>query len=509
MKVVVDSKQMKAIDSYTIDTIGIPAIVLMERAALSVADVVKKHAIEKDRILVVCGIGNNGADGIATARILHLEGYSVDILMVGDQSKLSSLVNKQLNIAENLGIAIYNNISMISYTIIVDALFGIGLNKPVTGVYETIINDMNLGEHTIFSVDIPSGLSADTGKALSVAVKANHTITFGFNKVGMVIYPGVEYAGEVTVADIGFPDIALQEVDTSYFIYDSSDLSKLPIRINNSNKGTYGKVLVIAGSKDMSGACYFSSNASYLSGAGLVKVITEKENKMTIQTLLPEAILTTYDSMNLDEKMVNEIIKDIMWSSVIVIGPGLGINFASEQLFDLVIKHASVPIIIDADGINIIANRYNDQSVLNMNPIEFISSILPRETILTPHIKELSRLIDKAVDEIKNNILHVSNECTFNNNLIFALKDARSIVAYKNTRYINLSGNNGMSTGGSGDVLTGIIAGLIAQGMTPGEATVLGVYVHGLAGDEAAANKGYYSLKASDILDFLPKVLKN
>lgn len=509
MKVVVDSKQMKEIDNYTVETIGIPAIVLMERAALCVTDVIKKHIQKKDRILAVCGIGNNGADGIATARILHQEGYLVDLLLVGDQSKLSALANMQLNIAKNLNIAIYNNISLVSYNIIVDAIFGIGLNKTVTGVYESIINDMNSGEHTIFSVDIPSGLSADTGKALSVAVKANFTITFGFNKVGMILYPGVEYAGEVTVVDIGFPGVALKEVDLNYIICDNSDLSKLPIRINNSNKGTYGKVLVIAGSRDMSGACYFSANASYLSGAGLVKVVTEKDNKRVIQTLLPEAVLTTYDSMNFDESIVNKIIQDIKWSSVIVIGPGLGTNHVSEQLLDLVLKNTSVPVIIDADGINIIANRYKDQSVLNMNPIEFISSILPMEAILTPHIKELSRLIDMKVDEIKSDILRVSNVCTFNNNLIFALKDARSIVAYKNTRYINVSGNNGMSTGGSGDVLTGVIAGLIAQGMAPSEATVLGVYVHGLAGDEAAENKGYYSLKASDILEFLPNILNN
>jgi NAD(P)H-hydrate epimerase len=504
VKAVVNSIQMKTIDSYTIQKIGIPAMVLMERAAMQVCESVRKHVDKNERILAVCGTGNNGADGIAAARILFLEGYLIDILIVGDETSLSEQANQQLAIARNLGLFIDNNIKIDEYIIIIDALFGIGLSRSVTGIHEKTIQHMNSGKHVVFSVDIPSGLSADTGKPLGIAVKADYTITFGLNMLGLILHPGCQYAGEVIVSDIGFPDLSIEQANPNCFIYDKTDvIKKLPKRQEYSNKGTYGKVLIIAGSVNMSGACFLSAKAAYRTGAGLVKVLTVEDNRTILQTLLPEALVSTYQAdIPMDKTEMEKILTDISWATVIVIGPGIGISQKSEKILDLVVQNAKVPIIIDADAINILADR-NHKSGSNL---EEITEKLAENTILTPHLKELSRLINLPVAEITNNLLGVADQCTHGNKIIFTIKDARTIVAYENMRYINTSGNSGMATGGSGDVLTGIIAALVAQGLIPSEAAMLGVYIHGLAGDKAMVKKGQYALIASDIIEELAEV---
>jgi len=511
VKTIVNSVQMKAVDDFTIEKIGIPAIVLMERAALSVVDTVKRYGNKQNKILAVCGTGNNGADGIATARILKSEGYPVDILLVGDEDKVSILLKQQLTIARNLCISIYNNIVIAEYTIIIDAIFGVGLNRDITGLYKDVIEEINNGEHIVISVDIPSGLSADTAKPMGISIKADYTITFGVNKIGMILYPGCEYAGTVTVADIGFPQKAVEAVNSQYFIYDTSDLAKIPERKNYSNKGTYGKVLVIAGSINISGACYFSAKAAYRMGAGLVKVITAEENRTIIQSQIPEALMYTYDSSSFDKLENDKILKEIEWATVIVIGPGIGVNEISGQLLELVLKYAKVPVIIDADGINLLAQKVcklENKSDKEFNRIETITSFLPQQTVLTPHLKEMSVLLNIAVEKIASRLLEIADYCTLKNNIVFALKDARTVVAYEDKRYINISGNNGMATGGTGDVLTGIIAALIAQGLDSKEAAKLGVYIHGLAGDKACEMKGTYALMASDVIDALSQVIK-
>jgi NAD(P)H-hydrate epimerase len=504
---------MKAIDNYTIEHINIPSMVLMERAALHVAEQVKKHIDMNSKILAVCGFGNNGGDGIAAARILTIEGYNVDILTVGDEHKATEQTKEQLKIARNLGISIDNNININEYTIIIDAIFGIGLSKPVTGAYEIIINAINAGDNLVFSVDIPSGLSADNAKPYNAAVRADYTITFGWIKQGLILYPGYEYAGEVIVADIGFPKMAIETVKPNYFTYDSSDLNKLPERKEHSNKGTYGKVLIIAGSTNICGACFFSAKASYRTGAGLVKIVTVTENRAILQTLLPEALLTTYNSnMELNNEIIDKIVNDIKWASVIVFGPGIGVNSYSDKLLDILIDNTKVPVIIDADGINLLANRVNKSPSFNSNctteAIEKLTNILPDQTILTPHLLELSRLINIPLKTIQEDLIFFADQCTYNNKLIFAIKDEKTIVTNQNKGYINTSGNNGMATGGTGDVLTGVIAGFIAQGLNQFEAATLGVYIHGLAGDMAAKVKGTYGLMASDVIEALTEVLK-
>ena len=493
---------MKAIDSYTIQVVGIPSMVLMERAALKVVECVKEHSTRCDRMLVICGMGNNGADGIAAARMLLLDGYQVDVLLLGEEKHATEELKLQLAIARKLGIFIDSNINIDEYTIIIDALFGIGLSRPVTGIQEAVINKINTANHIVFAVDIPSGLSADNAKPLGIAVKADYTITFGLNKIGMILYPGCEYAGEVMVADIGFPGMAVDNAKANCLVYDSSDVMKLPTRSDYSNKGTFGKVLIIAGSVNMAGACFLSAKAAYRTGAGLVKVLTVEENRIIMQSLLPEALLSTYKAdTSMTEVELEKVKAEITWASAIVFGPGIGVNDKSKLLLDLVIKNAKVPVILDADALNILSKRYEYGDTF-----QGITRNLPDHTIVTPHLKELSRLMQIPVEQIADDLLGVADLCTNENHLIYAIKDARTIVAYDKIRYINTSGNCGMATGGSGDVLTGIIAALVAQGLTPLDATMLGVFLHGLAGDKAAEQKGKYALMASDLLETLAEI---
>lgn len=508
MKYVVNATQMKAIDDYSIEKIGIPSLVLMEKAAMAVVDAMLKTIVKTDKILAVCGAGNNGGDGIAAARILFHLGYHVDVLFVGDEEKSTKQTKVQLNIGRNIGLNIFNQLEISEYNIIIDAIFGIGLSKDIIDEYAFIINKINHFQNKVYSIDIPSGVRADDGKVLNTAIKADETITFGLLKLGHLLYPGSEYVGSITVMDIGFPGEAIRQVHPEHFIYESEDLSGLPMRQTYSNKGTFGTVLVIAGSKDISGACFLSAKAAYRIGAGLVKVLTSVENKNMIQTLLPEALLITYEEENLNKDLISTIIDEIRQATSIVIGPGIGVSNMAKQLLQLVLQHSKVPTIIDADGINLLAKEKEYKGIKKDG--DYGNNVnLPSHFILTPHLKEMSRLIDLTVKEIAENILQVATWVTKEKQYTLVLKDARTLVTHQGKVYINTSGNNGMATGGTGDILTGIIAGLLAQGMPIYEAATMGVYLHGLAGDYAVKEKGLYSLIASDIIEALPDVVRN
>lgn len=507
MKYLVDAAKMKAIDEYTSNMLGIPSLVLMEKAAMAIVELIRSKITRNDRILAVCGTGNNGGDGIAAVRMLKELGYNADVLIIGDEKRATDQTKQQLFIARNLDVKVYNNVKVSEYTVIIDAIFGIGLSKPVVGVFEQIIETINASDNKVFSVDIPSGIYADNGKVMNIAVKADYTITFGVNKIGLVLYPGCEYAGEILVASIGFPMKAIEYVKPSVFYYEKEDLARLPLRKNYSNKGTFGKVLIIAGSRNMSGACYLSAKAACRTGAGLVKVLTVEDNRSIIQSLLPEAILSTYDPSNLKNKLeVDRIIQELKWATSIVIGPGIGISAASDHLLDIVLNHTNVPIVIDADALTMLAGK--SQYISKDNEKECYCDIdLPENVVVTPHLKEMSRLLDCEVFHVKENLLPVTVNAVKGKRYVLALKDARTIVSDGVRSYINLSGNNGMATAGAGDVLTGIIAAMLAQGMDRFDATALSVYVHGLAGDKAIESKSVYSLIASDIIEALPLVL--
>ncbi len=496
MEYLLNGTQMKAIDAVTIQQYGVPSLVLMERAALAVANRIQEIINKKDRILVICTSGNNGGDGLAIARILTIRGYEVDVLLAGSFDHSTQENTKQLHMAQKLGISILNNAKISSYNIVVDAIFGIGLNKPITGELAELVERVNDSQSVVFSVVIPSGIHAGSGQILGCCIKADYTITFGYKKLGLLLYPGCEYGGTVFCEDVGFVPEAMKQATPTAFTYDESDLDKVPMRPSRSNKGTFGKVLVIAGSPNMSGACYLSAKAAYRMGAGLVKIMTAKENREILQTSLPEAILTTYDAST--EKA--DLLKELQWATVIVFGPGIGDAPIVKTLFELVVKNAKVPVVLDADGINLLAKRPDKEELL---------SHLSENFILTPHLMEMSRLNGKPVSEIRKDILSVATEMVKGRNYTLVLKDARTIVARDGIQYVNASGNHGMATAGAGDVLTGVISGLLAGGMTSYEAACLGVYIHGLSGDCARVKMGAFSLMAEDIIGGIVDVLKN
>lgn len=506
----VNSEEMKRIDDYTVQVCKISALDLMEQAANKLVETMKQRLDKTDRILAVCGPGNNGGDGVAAGRILYLQGYHVAILFIGDEKKASESLTAQLALAAKIGVPRENRDRLDEYNILIDAIFGVGLSRGVSGSIAEVIEHINKTEHTVYAVDIPSGISADSGKVMNIAVRADYTVTFGLMKQGLLLYPGAEYAGVVTVADIGFPSEAISRIEPKTFYYETSDLLKLIPRKNYSNKGTYGKVLIIAGSKGMSGAAFLSAMAAYRTGAGLVKILTSQANRVILQTSLPEALFTAYDEEGMDaDERQQKLLEAMNWATVIVIGPGLGQSGLAHELVETAIRKAEVPVILDADAINYIAIKLDHQPMLSSFQVRMkqLSELLKENTILTPHLAELSRLSGLTVPDIANNLVDTASQCFYNNKLIYAIKDARTIVARGDYRYINLSGNNGMASGGSGDVLTGIIAALIAQGMEVYDAACLAVYIHGLAGDMAAKQKGTYSMMARDIIGSIETVL--
>ena len=529
MKKLANANQMKQIDGYSIEQIGIPSLVLMEKAALSLALEIRKYSLEskgdgkgvfekyrvQNKILAVCGVGNNGGDGVAALRILKEWGYEGAVLLVGEEKKASEQMKVQLAIARNLSIpvlnckkemedweAILNQILEDEYTIIIDGLFGVGLSKPIEGVQRAVIDRINgrteEGKHTVFAVDIPSGIHASNGNVMGTAIKAAVTVTFGVNKLGLVLYPGCEYAGKVITADIGFPQLSIEKTGLECFHYEKGDIKKyLPKRKADSNKGTYGKVLVIGGSKNMAGACCFSAEAAYAMGAGLVKVMTDESNRTIVQTLLPEALLSTYEESTILEKR-EELLKELNWATVLVLGPGLGMTESGNMLLELVLEYAKVPVVLDADGLNLLSK---------MGGLEKVKD--KENWILTPHLKEMERLTGDTIHNMKTDLISYAKEKMQFSKFVLVLKDSRTIVTNGENVYVNVSGNAAMAKGGSGDVLTGIIAGLLAQGMDCFKAGCLGTYLHGRAGDRVAQEEGIYSLLARDFIWGLKKEIKD
>jgi len=520
MQYIADAEEAKRIDGVSIQEIGIPSFVLMERASLSVAECVRTFAKKEiDRILVVCGMGNNGGDGVACGRILTEAGFDVEILLLGQEEKAGKEMKQQLLIARNLLIPIITTATPSEYTVIIDAVFGIGLSRDITGNYADWIEKINQSEAVVVAVDIPSGIDASSGKVLGIAVKADYTVTFGVNKRGLVLFPGMQYAGKVLVADIGFPKKAVEEVMPGAVSYERKDLLSLfPKRIPRSNKGSYGKTLVIAGSKQMSGAAFFTAAAAYRMGSGLVKIVTHENNRIMLQTNLPEALLCTYDGTELSQTGKQEgrkeaaftkrISEEIKWATTIVIGPGLGKSEIAAFLLKQVLKVKELPVLIDADGLNLLAEFVKAGTILeeteNYRKMGDDTLCLSENFVLTPHLKEMSRLTGKDTEQIKEDMIEA---CKAVSGAVLVLKDARTVVSAGNRLYINQSGNNALAKGGSGDVLSGMIGGLLALGLSAFEAASLGVYLHGLTAEEYVKKRGFSSMLATDILEELKNLL--
>lgn len=494
MRYIVNSSEMKACDKGTIEYFGVPSMVLMERAALSVVEEIEARASSDAAILIVCGSGNNGGDGVAIGRLLFLKGYDVHVVFVGNEASASQETTEQLSILRKYNVPFSTSIPDKNYDVIVDSIFGIGLCREIQGHYYDVILKMNSMTGLKIAVDIASGINGDNGHIMGIAFKANVTVTFAYAKIGHLLYPGADYTGELCVKEIGIDDHGFLDNLPSVFSAEHKDLSVIPERPSDSNKGTFGKVLVIAGTVNMAGAACFSAKAAYRTGAGLVRVLTHQANRIIVQSLVPEAVLTTYEESESEQKKILECID---WASVIVIGPGLGQSHFSMLLVESVLKNSKVPCIIDADALNLIAKHHY--------PLGEVKC----ELIVTPHMGEMARLCKEDISKIKDNSINIACDFAKQNNVITVLKDARTITALPSGEaYINCSGNSGMSTGGSGDVLTGIIAGLLCQGCTVAQSAYTGVYLHGLAGDKMSQVLCKESLMASDIIDGITLVLK-
>ncbi|MCM1112220.1 MAG: NAD(P)H-hydrate dehydratase [Muribaculum sp.] len=522
MKYLVSAEEMRRYDSHTIDKIGIPGMVLMERAALTARDRVLAALRREEtqapdagaEVLVMAGMGNNGGDGLALARLLSDEGLPVTVWCVGDARKASEQWTWQKHILEHYQIRFCDTPDRERYAVLVDALFGVGLSRSVEGAYGEAVSRFNALRGFKIALDIPSGICSDTGRVLGCAVQADATVTFGFAKRGLYLYPGRRYAGEIQVADIGIPESVFGDGGPELFCLDQmEDAARwLPGRAADGNKGTFGKVLFVAGSEGMAGAAVLGAKAACRSGAGMVKVVTDACNRTIVQSAVPEALYGTYE----------EVEESARWADVIVAGPGLGRSDAACACLETVFGRTDKPLLIDADGLNLLAERERLRNLLAESE---------REVVLTPHVGELSRLTGLSADELKEALWRHGKSLAGRFHAVVVAKDARTFVcAPGHPVCMNIHGNSGMATAGSGDVLAGMIAGIWAQLLRDGDgqrmdsgsrdvrppafstafrAACLGVRLHAAAGDLAAAERGEYGCMAGDLAEAAARVLRD
>lgn len=517
MRYLVTGEQMKKVDQYTIETIGIPSLVLMERAAMAVAREAGLRLHKGEHVWALCGTGNNGADGVAAARMLALKGHSVTVIIAGDPQRGTKEFHVQMEIARGLNMTVveWKDFLPGRCDLLIDGMFGVGLAREVTGEYREILESIKeIGPRTVVAIDMPSGIHSGTGQVMGTALKADVTVTFGYEKLGSMLFPGREYCGLVIVEDIGFPAVSLKEARPFAWTYEKEDLDRIPKRAAYSNKGSFGRVLLIAGSRGMSGAAYLAALAAYRTGAGLVKILTVEENRGILQQQLPEAIVSAYrpeeilpdcredsfgkqgqtkdpedkerDSLPCEARMEREC----AWADVIVLGPGLGGEPYVKFLVKSVLTSAYVPIVLDADGLNAVAAWPSLEQYYTEN------------IVITPHLGEMARLTGKSISQIQQSVVDTAMEYSGRHGIVCVLKDAATAVANREGQcYVNASGNSCMAKAGSGDVLAGTVAGLLAQGMEPFDGAALGTYIHGLAGDRYRKNHGANGMLARELAD--------
>ena len=519
------AEQAREVDRLTSEECHIQSILLMERAALHISERVanvydnsiRDNAFVKNKkVLAVAGSGNNGGDVVAATRQLSEKNIVCDIYVISKNVKPS--LKEQIDMVSAIGLNIfYECPDMSQYGIIIDGVFGTGLDRDVSGKYKTVIEEINKAGSYIIAADIPSGISADSGKVLGCAVKADETLVFGRNKLGLTLYPALDYVGDVHVCKIGFPAFIEKKVADTYFLLEENDVNILKDRDDNSNKGTFGNILVVAGSENMGGAGILSASSALHSGAGKVTVCTHVRNRTAVLSHIPEVILELYDSDE-TEAICNWIRENVNGFSSVIVGPGLGMGEESGAIVKAVLESSEISTIIDADALNICAEE------LCRNENVFLSKRRKYNTIITPHIKEFSRLTGLSVSEIKSDIVNVAKIWAKRLNVILVLKDSKTIITDGYRVIINNYGCNGMATAGSGDVLSGIIANAVLS--TPEysytytdeekkcanqaqlENVARGVLLHALAGEAARDVNGNNSMSATDIVKGIGIVLK-
>jgi hydroxyethylthiazole kinase-like uncharacterized protein yjeF len=497
--------EMKDLDRRATEEFNIPQDLLMENAGQAVYFVIlREFGIKDNKFVVFCGGGNNGGDGLVVARKIHSNGGEAKVFLLDDEARFKGAAKKNFEIVSRMPIEM-SKVSSIDSVIaelldcdaIVDAIFGTGLIREVNGIYKDVIQLINESPSTVFSVDIPSGINGDTGGVMGVAVEADYTVTFGLPKIGTMLYPGHEHCGKLYVSHISFPPTLYNSDSIEVAI---NNPIELPERATDTHKGSYGKVLFIAGSSSYLGAPYFSALSFLKAGGGLSYLATPKSISQFIASKGSEIVFvpqkeTPSGSIALENK--NELLEFSRTVDMVVLGPGLSLVSETQELVRELVPRIDKPLLIDGDGITAIA--------------EDLGKMKKREalTILTPHLGEMSRIARMEIGEISKNKIDVLQRTAKELNAIIILKGAHSLTGYPNGAvFINVSGNPGMATAGSGDVLTGTIAAMYGLGLAIEDAVRMGVFIHGFSGDVAAVDKGEDGITAQDILDYLPETVK-
>lgn len=513
----VTADQMKDMDTQTIDSFGIPGRVLMENAGRGAVEFLleKFKPGPAGKIAVFAGPGNNGGDGFVMARYLMEKGFGVKVFLLSSKTRLTGDAAANMVLAEKLcsrspfcaiveiptaEIFQQQRSGICHHDLFVDAIFGIGLNSPVRGFFKDAIELMNASARPVFSVDIPSGLNANTGQPLGVAVRADATATFAFAKAGQVLYPGHQYTGELKVIDIGIPGFIAREKSLPLALMEKQDIAAcfLPRKFP-SHKGSYGHLLVVAGSVGKTGAAALCANAAMRCGTGLVTLGIGASLNPMIEPLVIEPMthaLPEQDPGVLSDHCLDEIMALLSTRQALAIGPGIGTAQGTQRLVSNLVQKSPVPLVLDADAINCLAR---DTSVLKTRKAP---------AILTPHPGEMARLCNLTPAEIQADRIGIASKFAKDLDVILVLKGAQTVVSFPDGRsFVCPTGNPGMASGGMGDVLTGMIAGFCAQGFSLENASLAGVYVHGLCADVLAGKTGNFGFVATDIIRVIPETI--
>ncbi len=490
-------EQVRQADAYTLKNEPIKDIDLMERAATVCFNWIKNKINKKQKIQVFCGLGNNAGDGLATSRLLSNKGFNVEVYIIRYSNKISqSCKTNYERLLKTHQVKVHNikegdKLPDIDReNIVIDAIFGSGLSRAIKGFIADVIDNINKSNAIVISIDVPSGLFCDKSNKDNpgAIINADYTLTFQFPKFAFLFAENDKYAGRWQVFSIGLHPDFIKEVKVKNFLIESSDCKKMLKKRNKfAHKGNFGHALLISGSYGKMGASVLASRACLRTGVGLLTTHIPKSGYNILQTAVPEAMV----DIDASEKYFTEVPKLLSYNAI-GIGPGIGKEEQTQKALKLLIQNTTVPIVFDADAINILGE--------NKTWISF----LPNNSILTPHPKEFERITNKATNDFERN--EMQREFSMRYGVYVVLKGAHTAVTCPDGNcYFNTTGNPGMATAGSGDVLTGIILSLLAQKYTPKEACILGVYLHGLAGDIAAKEKGFESLLSGDIVNNIGK----
>jgi hydroxyethylthiazole kinase-like uncharacterized protein yjeF len=511
---VANAEQMQELDRKAIETYRIPGIVLMENAGRGAAEVISKAFpdIQKRKIAIIAGKGNNGGDGFVIARHLLNQGVSVKVFVLTEPKSLRGDAETNYQIFSRMKGEVISLPSSKDYQkvkkdlekfdLLIDGIFGTGLDAEVRGYYREVIDHLNSLQKPIVAIDIPSGLDANTGKPLGIAIRASLTITFGLPKVGHLLSPGVDYVGEVKIVDIGIPRSLVEEEKIQTHLLEREEIQKWlsPPRRPDTHKGDYGHLLVIAGSVGKTGAAAMACEAALRMGAGLVTLAIPKSLNAIMEVKLTEVMtepLPETPKQTLSLRALNPLLRLCEKKSAVIIGPGIGTFKETQSLVLKLIKTLDLPIILDADGLTALATQTKVLSASNGS------------LTLTPHPGEMARLMGSTPKEVQEDRIGISRKFSQSHRIHLVLKGYRTLIATPNGEiFINPTGNPGMASGGTGDVLTGMIGGLISQGFDQLTSLQISVFLHGLAGDRVAQAKGEKSLVATDIIEEIPILLQ-